>query len=97
MTKKKSKMKEMRNAEVICDLNKVVKEGLSERVTFELKPEGNQGVNYVGMGETSRQKEWLVKGLGLEECRNEYSSSFLLVPRASAFPGYAFGSGIAEL
>lgn len=94
---KKSKTKEMRNAEGICNLNRVIKEGLSEKVTFELRLEGNQRVSHVGMGETSRQKEWLVKGLGLEECRNEYSSSFLLVPCASTSPSYAFGTGITEL
>lgn len=40
---------------------------------------------------TFRQKKWLVKGLGLEECRNEYSSSFLLEPCASTSPGYDLG------
>lgn len=37
------------DAGMVCNLNKVIKEGLAEKVTFELRPEGNQGVSQGGI------------------------------------------------
>lgn len=42
-------IKGMGSAEVVYDLNRVIKESLTEKVTSELRPEGNQRVSHVGI------------------------------------------------